>query len=166
MRVYLPTTLPRLAAAAAVGAFVPAEDRLLVAQAVTPAVREWYVEGDLEELEYAALLDAARTSLRLLAEDAAVVSRRVVAAVDVPERQVRPRPDAGRSRVDLSGPVPLPAVASIHVDEPGAEPIVAAVVQAVPAADNGDDDALFALDEAQACDLLWYDASEIPQLIS
>lgn len=164
MRVYLPCTLPRLAAAAQAGVFGPDTPAEALAHAVTPAVREWYTEGDLEELEYAVLIDAAQTSLRLLAEDGAAASRRVVVAADVPDDAVRPAPDEGRSRVRLSGPVPMDAVASVHVDEPEAEPTVAAAVQALPAADAGDDDALFALDEAEACDLLWYDVSEIPQL--
>ena len=35
----------------------------MTAYAVTPALREWYAEGDAEELEYAALQEAARASL-------------------------------------------------------------------------------------------------------
>lgn len=166
MRVYLPTTLTRLAAAAAAGAFAPVTGAGLTAHAVTPAVREWYTEGDLEELEYAVLTDAAQTSLRLLAEDDDAAPRRVVVAAELPDPAVRPAPVDGRSRVRLAAPVPMDAVASVHVDEPEAEPIVAVAVRALPAADAGDDDALFALDEAEACDLLWYDVSEIPQLIS
>jgi hypothetical protein len=182
MRVYLPTTLPRLAAAVAAGTFGSGAagtfgsgadgasgsgaDGGLEAHAVTPAVREWYTEGDLEELEYAVLIDAAQACLRLLAQDDAAEPRRVVVAADVPDQAVRPVPETGRSRVRLSVPVPLDAVASVHVDEPAAGPTVVAAVQALPAADAGDDDALFALDEAQACDLLWYDVTEIPQLIA
>jgi hypothetical protein len=164
MRIYLSSTLTRLAAAVAAEAFGPVADAALVAHAVTPTVREWYVEGDEEELEYAVLLEAARTSLRLLAEDNGCPPRRVVVAADVPDRAVRPAPGLGRSRVQLTGSIPLTAVASVHVDEPEAEPAVAAAVEALPAADVGDDDALFALDEAQACDLLWYDVSEISHL--
>ena len=74
------------------------------------------------------------------------------------------RPRLGRSRVQVTGSVPLNAVASVHIDEPEAQPAVVAAVEALPAADAGDDDALFALDEAQARDLLWYDVSEIPHL--
>src|SRR5690606_30974356 len=50
--------------------------------AVTPALREWYANGDSEELEYAALTHAARASLRLLAEDPDAPPRRVVVAAD------------------------------------------------------------------------------------
>lgn len=167
MRVYLPCTLPRLAAAAASGKLDAGGSGGCVAHAVTPAVREWYTEGDLEELEFAVLTDAAQTSLRLLASDgdSGATPRRVVVAVDVPDAVVRPDPGAGRSRVTLVGAIPLDAVASVHVDEVEAAETVAAAVRALPAADDGDDDALFALDEAQAADLLWYDVSEIPQLI-
>jgi hypothetical protein len=145
MRVYLPVTLPELAAAHASGAFPDGTP----AHAVTPTMREWYVEGDLEELEYAALTEAAEASLRRIAALDGVVRRRVVVAADVPDEAVRPAPDEiFRSAVRLSGPVPLDAVASVHVDEPEA----------------GDDDAQFLLDEAEATELLWYDVSEIPDL--
>jgi hypothetical protein len=169
MRVYLPTTLAGLAVAADGGTFEPDGDRGLAAHAVTPAVREWYVEGDLEELEYTALTDAAQASLRLIAQLATQRPegpfRRVVVAADVPDGTARPTPQHGRSRVVLTAPVRLDAVVSVHIDEPEAARTVAAAAAALPAADAGDDDAAFALDEAEACDLLWYDVTEIPQLI-
>jgi hypothetical protein len=162
MRVYLPVTLPALASAHAAGAFkdVP------VVHAVTPTMREWYVEGDLEELEYAAMTEAAEASLRLLARSDDAPRRRVVVAADVPDGAVRPAPDEGfRSAARLAAEVPLDAVASVHVDEPEAEPVVMAAVAALEAADAGDDDARFLLDEAEATELLWYDVSEIPDLV-
>jgi hypothetical protein len=165
MRIYLPATLPRLAVAAGKGAFEPGPDGELAAHAVTPAVREWYIEGDLEELEYTALTDAARGSLRLIAEEPNGPHRRVVVVADVPDALVRPVPNDGRSRVAVSGQVALSVVASVHVDEPQVAETVAAAVAALPAADAGDDDAAFAVDEAEACDLLWYDVTEIPRLI-
>jgi hypothetical protein len=162
MRVYLPTTLSRLAAAYADGVFAPAP---VGAHAVTPAVREWYVTGDVEELEYAALTEAAEASLRALAGGHGP-RRRVVVAADVPDAHVRPRPDRRfRSAVEVALPVALSDVASVHVDEPEAEPVVATAVDALAAADAGDDDARFALDEAEATELLWYDVSEIADLI-
>jgi len=162
MRVYLPTTLAGLAAAYAEGAFAPPP---LAAHAVTPGIREWYVTGDLEELEYAALTDAAEASLRALAGGDGP-RRRVVVAADVPEAHVRPRSGGRfRSDVDVAVPVPLKDIASVHVDERASEPVVATAAEALPAADAGDDDALFALDEAEATELLWYDASEIADLI-
>jgi hypothetical protein len=165
MRVYLPTTLPGLAAAHGVGGLHPGTAPL-AGHAVTPAVREWYVAGDLEELEYAALTEAAEASLRLLAADPAAPRRRVVVAADLPDVAVRP---AGgqrfRSAVEVAGLVRLASIASVHVDEAQSEPVVAAALGALEAADAGDDDARFLLDEAEAAELLWYDVSELPDLV-
>ena len=162
MRVYLPTTLAGLAAASAAGAF----DGPLDAHAVPGAVREWYVSGDLEELEYAAFTEAVEASLRLLAAGGGP-GRRVVVAADVPDGGVQPRPGGRyRSAVTVASAVPLGAVASVHVDEETAQDVVTAAVAALPAADAGDDDARFALDEAEATELLWYDVSEIPDLVT
>ncbi|TDC67572.1 hypothetical protein E1200_14620, partial [Actinomadura sp. GC306] len=77
MRVYLPSTLPLLAGVHAAKEIAPAP---LTAHAVTPALREWYAGGDLEELEYAAMSAAARASLRLLSADPSAPPRRVVLA--------------------------------------------------------------------------------------
>jgi hypothetical protein len=162
MRVYLPSTLARLAGASAAGRLEgPTE-----AHAVTGAVREWYVSGDLEELEYAAFTEAAEASLRLLAADGGP-HRRVVVAADVPDDAVRPRSsELYRSAVTVASAVPLRDVASVHVDEVQAQDVVAEAVRSLPAADAGDDDARFALDEAEATELLWYDVTEIPDLVS
>src|SRR5689334_23310670 len=152
-RVYLPTTLADLAGPRA-------------AHAVTAAVREWYVEGELEELEYVALTEAAEASLRLLAEAPDVVRRRVVVAADVADTRVRDVADERfRSAVLVDGEVPVKAIASIHVDEEGAVTTVASAIEALPAADDGDDDAQFVLDEAEATELLWYDVSELGDLV-
>jgi hypothetical protein len=162
MRVYLPTTLAALAAAHAAGEFPGPLD----GHAVTGAVREWYTSGDLEELEYAAFNEAVEGSLRLLA-GAEGPRRRVVVAADVPDGDVRPRADGRyRSAVTVASVVPLRSVASVHVDEVGAQPVVAEAVAALPAADSGDDDARFALDEAEATELLWYDVTEIPDVVA
>ena len=161
MRIYLPVTLPALAAAHAAGAF----EGVRTAHAVTPTMREWYIEGDLEELEYAAYGEAVEASLRLLARTDDP-RRRVVVAADVPDGDVRPAHDESfRSAVQVASDVPLSAVASVHVDEAEAEPVVMAAVAALDAADGGDDDAQFLLDEAEATELLWYDVSEIPDLV-
>ena len=161
-RVYLPTTLGGLAVAHADGVLRAP----ITAHAVTAAIREWYTEGDLEELEYVALTEAAEASLRLLAADPQPARRRVVVAADVPDGAVvATQHDRFRSAVLVSVDVPVGAVASVHVDEDDAEPAVVVAVEALPAADGGDDDARFALDEAEATELLWYDVSEIGDLI-
>src|SRR5437764_13543521 len=85
MRVYLASTVRGLAAALRAGEIGPAP---LTGFAVTPALREWYASGDLDELEYAAMAVAARASLRLLAADHGAPPRRVTLAADVPDEQV------------------------------------------------------------------------------
>ena len=161
-RVYLPTTAAGLAAAHVAGV-LPGPLR---GHAVTPAVREWYTAGDLEELEYVALTAAAEASLRLLADDPDLPRRRVVIAADVPDDAVTVRHDARfRSAVLVSADVPVAAIASVHVDEEAAAKVVAEAIIALPAADDGDDDAAFVLDEAEATELLWYDISELGDLI-
>ena len=91
----------------------------------------------------------------------------MVVAADVPDDAVRPRPGGPyRSAVTVASAVPLSDVASVHVDEVEAQDVVAEAVRSLPAADAGDDDARFALDEAEATELLWYDVTEIPDLVT
>jgi hypothetical protein len=188
VRVFLPCTLPRLKAALAAGEVGPAP---VVACAVTSALREWYAEGDDEELEYVAMAEAARASLRLLdgelVADPSAPPRRVVLAADVDASAVTRRTGAGaggadasgpgaggavaggaegtRAAVTLSGPVPLSAVVSAHVDDAEAEDAVAAAAASVVAAEMGSDDARFALDEAEGHELLWWHPSEFELLV-
>src|SRR5215469_11465566 len=80
MRIYLPSTLPALADVLREGTVGPAP---VHGFAVTPALREAYASGDEEELEYIAMLAAARESLRLLRSDPVAPRRRVVLDADV-----------------------------------------------------------------------------------
>ncbi|MEU3413912.1 MULTISPECIES: DUF6912 family protein [unclassified Streptomyces] len=167
MRVYVPLTLPALAEAHRTGGLGNAP---FVAYAVTPALREWYLSEDIEELEYAALGRAALASLRLLAADPEAVRRRVVVAVDVPDGAASADPDRGLEpaalgEVTVRVSVPLAKAASVHVDAEDAEPDVAAAAQALKAADGGDDDARFVVDGADDHELLWYATQEIPNLV-
>lgn len=167
MRVYLPSTLPALARAVATGELGPAP---LTGFAVTPALVEWYASGDTEELEYVALSEAAKASLRMLAADladgVAVPARRVVVAAEVPDTAVLVSPDLDeRGRVRLLASVPLADLASVHVDDPAAALEIAEAVAALPAADAGDDDAQFTVDGADGHELLWYATQEIPDLL-
>ena len=167
MRIYLPATLPLLAAARDAGCFTASRDAGpggLPGHAVTPAVREWYTQGDVEELEYTALLEAAEASLELLAKDVTAPRRRVVVSADVPDAVVKPG-GRFRSSVRLQAPVELDSVVSLHVDETGVEDTITVAVGALPAANAGDDDARFLVDEAEACDLLWYDVTELTDLV-
>lgn len=163
MRVFLPATGPLLASWAASGR-VPV---VLTAHAVTPALREWYAEGDAEELEYAAMVEAAEASLRLLADDPDAPRRRVVLAVGVEVATTPPDTGTGpRSQVLLPGDVPLTDVVAMHVDDRDAVEDVTAAVAAVEAADAGDEDAQFVVDAAEGHDLLWYDVREIASVVS
>ena len=160
MRVYLATTVSGLAELLAAGSV-----QAPVAHAVTPSLREWYVEGDAEELEYAALTTCARASLRLLARDPSARPRRVVVAADVPEAAAKPAPEVERAAVRLTGAVQLEAVVSAHVDAAGAEDDVRRAVAALALADAGDEDAQFLVDGVEDHELGWYAAQEIGPLV-
>ncbi|MEU9711794.1 hypothetical protein AB0E21_24780 [Streptomyces sp. NPDC047967] len=167
MRVYVPLTLSGLAAAHGAGEVGPGP---LTAYAVTPGLREWYVSDDIEELEYAALNRAAAASLRMIAQSPDEVRRRVVVAVDVPDRSAVADPDQGLSasslgEVRIAAALPLAKAAAVHVDADDAEKDVAAAAAALGAADLGDDDAQFTVDGAEDHELLWFGVQEIPQLI-
>ena len=161
MRVYLPTTLAGLGDALDAGRVDVA-----VGYAVTPALREWYVEGDLEELEYAASTAAARAALRLLAAgDGGGPARRVVLAVEVPDDAARPGPDVDRAAVRLAEPVPWSAVESALVDDPSAVDDVRRALAVMPAADAGDDDAAFVVGAVEDHELGWYAVQELSALV-
>jgi hypothetical protein len=170
MRVYLPSTLPTLARALTSGEVGPAP---VIGYAVTPALREWYADGDLEELEYAAMMAAARSSLRLLAEEADSPPRRVVLAAEVPDTVVTKEPgDAGlaagsdRALVRLMASVPVTKIVSGHIDDLAAMDDVWTAVAALPAADVGDEDAQFTVEGAEGHELMWYATQELPHLFT
>jgi hypothetical protein len=158
MRVYLPSTLPGLARVLQAGQIDP-----VTAYAVTPALREAYSSGDTEELEYVALLAAARASLGLLAADPQAPPRRVVLAAEVPDAAAiaAEHPAA----VTIAGPIPIAKLAAAHVDDAEAAQDVAKAVAALPAAEAGDEDAEFDVDEAEGHELAWYATQELPHLL-
>jgi hypothetical protein len=164
VRVYLPSTLPGLRAlldSGEVGA------PPLPAFAVTGGLREWYAEGDEEELEYAAMTLAARASVRLL--DRALVlepttpPRRVVIAAEVDD--VEPAPDVDRAAVRVLSAVPLRRVQSVHVDDPAAADDVRAAAEQLVEADLGSEDAAFVVEQAEGHELQWYATQEIGPLL-
>jgi hypothetical protein len=140
IRVYLPATMPDLVR-------LHGERALAATQGY--AMPEQPGDTDEEELSYAAYRQAADASLRLLRTDPGAPRRRVVIAADV---QAQPAGDGDLGAVRLTGPVPISAVAAIHVDGAAAEPAVAA---ALAAGDDSVDD-----------ELEWYDVSELPQLLA
>jgi hypothetical protein len=134
------------------------------AHAVTPGLREWYAEGDEEELEYVAFTRAAQDSLHLLHHDPQAPRRRVVISMDL--AKVEPLdPEVGSSAVGVAGPVAMTAIAAVHVDGRAAEDDVAAAARAIQAAVAGDNDAQFTVDSAEDHELEWFDPSEIATLL-
>jgi hypothetical protein len=164
MRVYLPATLPALARLLSTGEVGQPPVRGF---AVTPALREGYSSGDLEELEYIALLHAARASLRLLHDDPAAPRRRVVLAAEIPDEAVVG--NAGfddPALVEIKQAVSVVHIVSGHVDEPAAAAEIAAAAAALLAADDGDDDAQFTVDSAEGNELLWYATQELRRYLA
>jgi Family of unknown function (DUF6912) len=163
MRVYLPATLPALADVLHKGEIGPPPLRGF---AVTPALRESYASGDEEELEYVAMTNAGRASLRLLSADPGAPRRRVVLATELPPGQVTSNGGfSDPALVEVTTAVPLARVVSGHVDDQLAMADVAKAVDSIPAADAGDEDARFALDSAEGHELLWYATQELPYLM-
>ncbi|WP_153344427.1 DUF6912 family protein [Nocardia aurantia] len=182
MRVYVPATVAMLRELVTAREIRAIND---TAFAVTPALREAYAYGDDEELAEVAMSEAARASLRLLAqerEDAsaadagpgepdaegeghyhAPVYRRAVIAADVTGAISRPDLDAGVVR--LSAAIGYDRIASVHVDLAEAEPEVAKAVTVIDAADLGSEDAEFILGDAEDHQLAWYATQELPFLL-
>jgi hypothetical protein len=165
MRVYIPATWPMLRKLAANDRLEPVGG---TAFALTPRLRESYLAGDEDELEYAALSEAARASLRLLAVEFGLgedttPARRVVVAADLDDVTLRPDLDDGAVR--LRGPVDLADIAAVHVDTADAEFAVRQAAAAVDAADLGDLDAEFLVGEAEDHELAWYDPGEVAFLV-
>jgi hypothetical protein len=164
MRVYLPSTLSGLRTLLDTGAL---GEPPLPAYAVTGALREWYAEGDEEELEYAAMMLAGRASLRLLDRglllSPAERPRRVVVVAEV--GAVQPAPDVDRAAVRVLEPLPLRLIQAVHVDDADAEADVRAAAEALVEADLGSEDAAFVVEQAEGHELQWYATQEIGPLL-
>jgi hypothetical protein len=172
MRVFLPSTLPALAEAlragqveSSTGSSTGADPGQQPGYAVTPALREAYASGDEEELEYAALTEAARASLRMLAGNPAAPPRRVVLAAEIPADQVKlDVRDREPARVLVTAAIPIGKLASAHVDDTVAGTDVRAAAEALDAADAGDEDARFTVDGAEGHELGWFATQELSYL--
>ena len=164
MRVYLPSTLAGLRALLDAAEVGPPP---VPAFAVTGALREWYAEGDEEELEYAVLTLAARASVRLLDRqlllDPAAPARRVVVVAEVDRAE--PAPEVDRAAVRVPDPVPLRLVQAVHVDDPAAEDDVRAAAEQLVEADLGSEEAMFVVEQAEGHELQWYAVQEIGPLL-
>jgi hypothetical protein len=163
VRVYLPTTSTGLRTLLDTGSLGAAP---VTAFAVTPGLREWYVDDDIDELEYAAMTEAARASLRLLDGDGDAARRRVVVALDAADGDVEVRDDLDRGVVRLAGPVALSQVASFHVDDVEAVAAVTAAADAITAADLGEQAAQDLVDDTEGYELAWFAAQELETLLA
>jgi hypothetical protein len=163
LRVYLPATTSVLRTLVEEGRLVGPH----TAFAVTPQLRDFFAvsdaEADTEELEYAALLTAARASLRLLDIDPLAPRRRVVVAADVPDARVTTMddPHVERGAVRVAEDIRVQDVASAHIDGADAVDDVRAAVNVVLEADLGSEDAQFVVDQAEGHELAWYATQEI-----
>ena len=119
-----------------------------------------------------ALREAALASLRLLAaqdagEAVTMRPRRAVlsAEVGLGESGARFRPDLDDAVVRLGAPVALDQVIAAYVDNAAAEDDVTKAIEAIDAADLGDEDADLIVGDAQDHDLAWYASQELPFLL-
>ena len=136
--------------------------------AVTPALQEFYTEGDEEEIAYSAYQEAAMSSLRLLAigDETEFPHRRVVISLDVTIECVHPQPDMGEAVVKLEPAIFTPEqLAAIHVDIEESEEATKKAVELIDAADLGDEDAELAVGDALDNFMAFYDPSELPFLV-
>jgi hypothetical protein len=163
MRVYLPATSRILRRLADTGVLGPAP---MTGFAVTPGLREYYLDEDVEELEYAASAAAARASLRLIDADPAAARRRVVIAADVADTSIDIRDDLDRGVVRVAVEVPMAWCASVHADERAAEETVSAAAELIDAADLGEPTAEEKVDDTEGYELLWYATQEIEELLA
>ena len=158
-RAYVPLNLAGLQGLRDSG-LLAAED----AYAVTPELRQAYAGAgttEEEDLEYVALTVAARVSLTLLDEEDPGDRRRIVVAVDAEAEPGEGHP----ARVLIGGAVPLARVASVHVDTDDLKELVEAAVQSLPAAADGDPDAVELVEALDGEDLAWFAVQEISDVL-
>lgn len=165
MRVYLPATFSMLQELVDNSQFTA---RSGYGFALTPALKEFYTEGEDEDIAEFAFDDAARASLRLLAigDEQAFPYRRVVISVDVPDSQVTLAPDNGESVVIVNPAViTLDQVAALHIDVEASEGATKAAIDVIDEADLGEEGAELTVGDALDNFLAWYDPSELEVLV-
>ena len=157
VRVYVPCTWSQLHDILVAGGVGPVP---VPAHAVTGALRTAYPDAGEEEWEYAALTAAAQEAIGLVTDDDP--PRRVVVAMDAESMVPVEEPDPSTVQVDEV--VPLRKVAAVHVDSEDAEETVAAAVKAWQAAQDGDDEAVAAVDRCLDHELGWFAPQELDDL--
>lgn len=145
MRVYVPIELGQL------GQSVSGTWQPTTGYAITPTLLNIAASDDDEVLAEQVRDVAATNSVVELRSP-----RRAVVVVDYPRADVEPVAGGHPAAVTMTGRVKADAVACVFLDEPEAQ-------EDGQAAAAGDGDALVRLEER---DLLWYDVSEIDELVT
>jgi hypothetical protein len=162
MRVYVPVTRSVLRSFVQAGGLGPPP---IVGFAVTGDLREWYAEGDQDELEYVAMTMAAQACLRLLAVSDLDIepARRTVVAIDVDG--VKADPADGRASVLVGDAVSAQEVAAVLADSDDAMTDVSVAVAVLRSGGPRDEDERFVVDACEAHELAWYATQEIGDLL-
>jgi hypothetical protein len=84
----------------------------------------------------------------------------VVLAAEVAEDDLGKAP-GHPAAIQVLSAIPLARLAAGHIDSPDAGADVRAAVAALPAADDGDDDARFTVDGAEGHELEWFATQEL-----
>jgi hypothetical protein len=158
VRIYVPLTVPLLAALHTTGRIAPAP---VAAHAVTPALRRAWADADDEEREYAVLMAAAYTSLTLIA-DTGAEPRRIVVAADVDEALVETGED--ETAVTVRAEIAIGQCTAVHIDDADAEGEVVLALGRLPEAKAGDGQALADVSLTEH-ELMWFATQEIPELL-
>lgn len=162
MRVYLPATTSTVRGGLERGNF----GRDVTAFGVTPGIRQWYADQDIDELEYAASGQAVRASLRMVDADPSALRRRVVLSFDVTDSAVEVRDDLDRGAVRVAEGLTVDALAAVHMDDGDAEATIARAASVVLEADLGSLSAQDVVDDAEGFELSWYAPEELSALLA
>lgn len=165
MRVYLPATFSILRELKETNSF---SVRSGWGFAVTPALVDFFEDGDEEEFAHFAFIEAARASLRLLAigDEEKFPHRRVVITADLDDSRIQLAPEQGEAVVKINpARIGFDEVAALHVDVETSEQATAAAITAIDAADLGDEDAELTVGDADENFMAWYDTVELPFLV-
>lgn len=170
MRIYIPATFTMLREFAAVQALelIPPGYAFSAAE----ACKGDYSADEIELIEHGAFVDASEASIRLLKADeeenkeTEYPYRRVVISADIPETQATVHPDLGISVVSLDpAKLELKDCVCVHIDIAESEAANAKAIDAISAADLGDEDAEFIVGDALDNLMAWYDISELPAIM-
>ena len=140
-RVYIPATYAMLAELEETGSLTARSGWGFM---VTPALQEFYTEGDEEKFPH----------------------RRVVISVDLDDSVLTPRPDMGEPVVELKpAQFSKDDLAAVHVDIAESEETTATAIEAIDTADLGDEDAELAVGDALDKFMAFYHPTELPFLV-